>query len=316
MKNVLLLLVFLFHQACRPTPDASVKNTQVKYSEPEEQEQNPRDTASKVKIPMEAFRLDSSSLERFEYNWYCFAFQDTYRQFQKDAVTFPFDCFLKDSSGNKYQVRFMTLEKMVAWRQEFPDIFSNAIGRHGPKDRVVFEGYPQCTFGTEPTAHPQRMPRTESMLVTYIAPFQKSDYYFRRERGRWKVFKSAHWQYTGGQLEKMPQKRFEDFLLRFVSDVSFRLEHTQFPIKYLRQSAEGDTEVLTPLSKKEEEKRAKSAIEDHSWSMTIYPDHSGSRDEPDAMYVNLLSEGGGCFRETFRRIKGQWILTEMLNCSN
>ena len=316
MKNSLLLLIFLFHPACRPSPDAAVKNTQVNGPGPEEQEQSSGDTRPKAEPPKEAFHLDTLSLERFDYNWYCFAFQDTYQQFQKDAVTFPFECFLQDSSGNKYQTRFSTLEKMVAWRQEFPDIFSNAIGRHGPRDRVVFEGYPRFTFDNKPIEHLQHISDTDSMLVTYIAPFQKSDYYFRREKGRWKVFKAAYKQYSGDQLKKMPEKRFEDFLLRFVFDVPFRLEHTLFPLKYLNQSAEGDTEVLTPLSKKEEEKRAKNVIEDHNWFMTIYPDYSKTRDETDAMYVNLRSEGGACFRETFRRIKGQWILTEMLNCSN
>lgn len=316
MKNGLILPIFLFHLACQFSPDGAVKNTRVNDSEPQEQEQSPHDTTPKAETPMDAFLLDTLSLKRFDYNWYCFAFQDTYRQFQKDAARFPFECFLQDSSGKKYQTRFSTLEKMVAWRQEFPDIFSNAIGRHGPKDRVVFEGYPRFTFDHTPIEHLQHISDTEEILATYIAPFQKSDYYFRWEKGRWKVFKSAYWQYTGGQLEEMPERRFEDFLLRFVSDVPFRLEHTQFPLRHLDQSAEGDTEVLTPFSKKEEEKRAKSIIDDHNWFMTIYPNYSRARDETDAMYVNLRSEGGGCFRETFRRIKGQWILTEMLNCSN
>lgn len=263
-----------------------------------------------------AFRVDSLSLGEFSYNWYCLAYQDVYEQFQPEAVHLPFQCSVQDSFGGTSNLRFNTIAEMAAWRRAHPQIFLVTNNMRGPQERVVFDGRPECTFDSKPTEHLDHLPDSDKMMLTYIAPFYKGDYFFQKQAGRWKVFRSVHRQYSTAELQKMPEKKFEDFLLRYLSDTSFRLQHTRIPLLYRIVSADGEFEPPVFLSRKKIEERVRWTNEQMVIYMAVYPNHSGQRAPSDLMYLCLRSEGGACFQSTFRKTGGRWMLSEELNCSN
>ena len=261
------------------------------------------------------FRVDSLSLGEFSYNWYCLAFQDVYEQFQPKAVQLPFQCSVQDSFGSTFNLRFSTVLEMAAWRRDRPQIFLANNNMRGPQERVVFDGYPECTFDSKPSEHLQHLPDSDKMMLTYIAPFYRGDYFFQKQAGRWMVFRSVHRQYSTAELQKIPEKKFEDFLLLYLSDTSFRLQHTRIPLPYRRvfDGNESEPPVFLSRSRIQGIRRSDEEMEVY---MAVYPNHSGQRKPADMMYLCLKSEGGACFQTTFRKTGNRWMETEWLNCSN
>lgn len=252
------------------------------------------------------FRLDSTRLGSFVYNWYLFAYRYEYQLFQKDMVEFPFPCITRDSFQHSDTLYFSTLESMFDWRKNHLVFFNR---EQSDIRRALYEGYPEFTFDTMPFSHLDRIPETGSIVVTYIRPWSKADYYFRRSNGRWFLWKSAHRQYARSELKKMPEGMFEDFLLRFISDASFQIQHVKFPLKHQRRwdNAEAETSSRT---------KEQWNVWDSQCYMTVYPNFGKERPEPSDMYLTVRNEGGGCGWHRFKKVKNSWQLTEELNCSN
>lgn len=260
----------------------------------------------------ETYQLDSSVLDRFESTWYCFAFGTYYRKFQKDAAYFPFEYTFQDSFGNKQVLFFPSVDSLVAWRLKKPTFFG---AEHGDIDRIMAEGYPSSTFDVSPFEHLKHIPPNDSILVTYITPFSKSDYYFKKENGRWIVFRAAHYQYSVQAIKDLAVNNFEDFLLRFSSDVNYRLDHTKFPLKERTGNLDGEAETVQYRTLKQEKQFAAIQMAHVPIYMTIYPNFTKQRKESPDMYLTLKHEGCACGWGRFRKTGYDWALVETLNCS-
>lgn len=253
-----------------------------------------------------SYILDTSALDGFIYNWYRLAYSYDYHFFQKEAVLFPFQSFLQDSLGNSYSITFPGLDSMFAWRKNHATFFKRSSLDF---KRVVYEGYPEFTFDSMSSGHFDHIAQTDSIIVTYITPCSKADYYFQRTNGRWLLLKSAHRQYALSELKKKPERMFEDFLLRFISDATFQIQHVKFPLKHQRRWVEGKTES-SYISKEQWN------VWDSQCHMTIYPNFEKKRQEPRQMYLSIRDEGGGGISNCFQKMANTWMLVETFNGSN
>lgn len=316
MRNNFIPFLFLFWviQSCQSNQNNPFQPESQAVSESSATNQAPGEVpvANSLSVSSQTtVRLDTGSLARFDYNWYLFAFGEEYHWFQKDAVQFPFQTTFQDSLGNIRRLLFQSLDSMVAWRMEHSALFGNG---QKETDRVIAGGYPDATFDVIPFEHFEHIPPSNSILLTYVEPFFKSDYYFKKENGRWIAFKSSHFQYSSSGIKNLEDKKFEDFLLRFSSDLSYRLQHTTFPLKDKNRAA-GETERVSYRTRQQGEKDARAQSAHGFKYMTIYPDYAKNRAEPD-MYLTVKNEGGGCGWSHFSKLNNKWMLVETLNCSN
>ena len=275
-------------------------------------------TASPKFSSLEEF-LDSSGkvadgIHKFSRSWYAFAYQDFYKGFQQFGVVFPFEYVVQDSIGAEKTFNFNSIGEITQWRtSQFAGMNAWSVAHSGSPQRLVWEGYPEATYGNTRYDHLPYDLETDTGMVTYLYPMNKVDYFFRKDQGIWRVFKRVQKKYSQSDLQKAGEASFEGFLLRFISDVPFRMKSIKWPLRTL------DSPVGEGIAKISYLKKSESNYLDRAYYRPIMRVNSKSpkkRMGNDTMYTHSMSEGGVSRGEIFTKVNRRWTLIEMWDASN
>jgi hypothetical protein len=240
-----------------------------------------------------------------------------YKGFQQFGVVFPFEYVVQDSAGMEKNWMFHSVKEIADWRKRNyssapPSIYSS--GRYA-YNRVLFEGYPSSMYGTN---FFERIPSDISdtlAIVTYVLPYHKTDYYFKKAADCWTVFKSVHKSYSVKELKSLNVENFENFLLRQISDNQFHVANTQWPLSLRQYNIDDGSSTITYLRKKDYQTQ-KGNSSDHPVYMAVYAGAEKKTMVQDTMYVHALHEGGVSCGDILIKVKDRWKLIEVWDASN
>lgn len=324
MKKLLPLLLFAW--ACTSTPPESGERRNL-----------PLDTTPSVKVSSEAGYqevedtttpkfssvyafLDSvkpycgKNIHQFASSWYAYAYHgNDYKAFQQFGVVFPFQYVIQDSVGAEKTLILSSVNDFASFRRnQYPGLNAWGLSRFGSPRRVVWEGYPHEGYGPDLNGNLSRDFASGEVVVTYLFPKNRVDYYFRRENGIWRVFKRVQKKYSQRELEQVAEESFEGFVLRFISDKQFRLASIRWPhVKYFRQPLQEPQDILSSKEESGFYEEPQEII-----LMAFYEGFQKDMIENDTMYLRSIDEGGGCYSHHFTKINNRWTLVETWDASN
>jgi len=253
------------------------------------------------------------NIHRFSSSWYAYAYGHAYKGFQQFGVFFPFQYVIQDSVGAEKTLILSSVNDFASLRRnQYPGLNAWGLSRFGSPRRVVWEGYPHEVYGPDLNGNLSRDFASGEVMVTYLFPKNRVDYYFRRETGMWRIFKRVQKKYSQRELEQLSDESFEGFVLRFISDKPFRLASIRWPhVEYFRQPLQEPKDIL---STKEESYFYGDPQE--IVLMTCYEGFQKNMIENDTMYLRSKDEGGVNYGHHFIKIKNRWTLIETWDASN